>query len=271
MVFLPTYVDLHPDVRCARWATLRASRACVLKTQKLARSELEEKEPAVSYLNVVADRSGRFAAAVVLHGGNVGIVGWAGNAPICDTCVGGEHSQRRGCGHARAFAEHVTKEKGAIPSRNTLLFRGRRAEPTLMCAVCARSCELADALAEAGVLTDEADDNSDPPDVDSVGSVLGKPEHPRPLDIAGTETGLSVHARLRRNDKLPECPDTGAVLLSAAEYAEFPCTQWYVVSDPSVGECTACEGQYRSSGCPCVTLHVRRLTCRVRFHLCTHY
>ena len=250
MVFLPTYVDLHPDVRCARWATLRASRACVLKTQKLARSELEEKEPAVSYLNVVADRSGRFAAAVVLHGGNVGIVGWAGNAPICDTCVGGEHSQRRGCGHARAFAEHVAKEKGAIPSSNTLLFRGRRAEPTLMCAVCARSCELADALAEAGVLTDEADDNSDPPDVDSVGSVLGKPEHPRPLDIAGTETGLSVHARLRRNDKLPECPDTGAVLLSAAEYAEFPCTQWYVVSDPSVGECTACEGQYRSSGCP---------------------
>ena len=83
-------------------------------TQNLARSELEEKEPAVSYLNVVADRSGRFAAAVVLRGGNVGIVGWAGNAPICDTCVGGEHSQRRGCGHARAFAEHVTKEKGAI-------------------------------------------------------------------------------------------------------------------------------------------------------------
>ena len=119
---------------------------------------------------------------------------------------------------------------------NILLFRGHPAELTLIpryvrCALI-RGREIADALAEAGVLTDDADDNSDPaPDIDSMGSVLGKPAHPRPLDIAGTYTGRTVHARLRRDDELPACPRSGVVLLSAISYSGYPCTEWYALAE----------------------------------------
>ena len=69
----------------------------------------------IAYLNVVADRSCRFAAAVVVSG-SVGIVGWDAEAPICDTCTG----NRRSCCHAKALAAHVV---GSPSTRTHVLCR----------------------------------------------------------------------------------------------------------------------------------------------------
>ena len=58
----------------------------------------------VDYLQNQPGKRGRFVAAVrIVSTGSVGLVGWEGGKPICDSC-----DEHRHCAHAKALQRHVS-------------------------------------------------------------------------------------------------------------------------------------------------------------------
>lgn len=60
--------------------------------------------PAVDYLSSSISKRGHFVAAVRIKSPpSIGLVGWEGGKPICDSCT--EH---RHCVHAKALQRHIS-------------------------------------------------------------------------------------------------------------------------------------------------------------------
>ena len=176
-------------------------------------------EKSIVYLNVVPDKPNRFAAAVTLAGPirweSVGVVGWQGGAPICDSCNGS-----RVCAHAAAMKEHITKMPGMCPRAHKSIAPEDMNLTKSRHGPCTRHMDAAE-LSDSGLFQNDVEDDNVP---DTSSPAPARPISTRSA-VPDDALAMAIHAR-SSGAALPKID--GVVVLSAKR--PECCRDWSVLS-----------------------------------------